>query len=290
VRAASLGPRLRLALRVAALWGVVGAAAAGAAAEAATSADAAVDPQKLLARAFANLYADDYIQTLELSSESGSMRPLSRTLQILRKQSARPGKALVRFLEPQDVRRTSILILENDGQSDDLWVYLPALRMTRRISSSQRADSFFGTDLSYEDVEPKHADDYDVTLGDAAEDAEGCIVLEIRAREGIESTYERMVSCIEPERALIVWTDFYRKGTRIKRLRMDPDSVRAVRDRFIPHLMTMETLRTRSQTRVRTLSYELVGELPEKLFSTWNLEAGDAERDRSRTGERIEAE
>jgi hypothetical protein len=254
----------------------------------------AVDPKDLLARAFANLYADDYIQTLELSSESttrsGSMRPLSRTLQILRKQSARPGKALVRFLEPQDVRRTSILILENENASDDLWVYLPALRMTRRISSSQRADSFFGTDLSYEDVEPKHADDYDVTLGEAAEDAEGCIVLDIRAREGIESTYERMLSCIEPERALILWTDFYRKGTRIKRLRMDPGSVRAIGERFIPHLITMETLRTRSQTRVRTLSYELVGELPEKLFSTWNLEAGDADRDRSRTGIRVEAE
>lgn len=250
----------------------------------------AADPQKLLARAFANLYADDYIQTLELSSESGSMRPLARTLQILRKQSARPGKALVRFLEPQDVRRTSILILENDAKSDDLWVYLPALRMTRRISSSQRADSFFGTDLSYEDVEPKHAEDYDVTLGEATEEAEGCIVLEIRARKGIESTYERMLSCIEPERALILWTDFYRKGTRIKHLRMDPASVRAVGDRFIPHLIVMETLRTRSQTKVRTLSYELVGELPEKLFSTWNLEAGDAERDRKRTGERVEAE
>ncbi len=253
-------------------------------------ADESIDPQDLLARAFANLYADDYIQTLELSSESAAMRPLARTLQILRKQSARPGKALVRFLEPQDVRRTSILILENDGKSDDLWVYLPALRMTRRISSSQRADSFFGTDLSYEDVEPKHAEDYEVALGDAAQDAEGCIALEIRAREGIESTYERMLSCIEPERALILWTDFYRKGTRIKRLRMDPASVRAVGERFIPHLITMETLRTRSQTKVRTLSYELVGELPEKLFNTWNLEAGDAERDRSRTGERVEAE
>jgi hypothetical protein len=280
-RTASAGWRLLVALLTVWAW---------AAQVAAVDTSAAVDPQKLLARAFANLYADDYIQTLELSSESGSMRPLARTLQILRKQSARPGKALVRFLEPQDVRRTSILILENDGKSDDLWVYLPALRMTRRISSSQRADSFFGTDLSYEDVEPKHAEDYDVALGEATGDAEGCIVLEIRARAGIESTYERMLSCIEPERALILWTDFYRKGTRIKRLRMDPASVRAVGDRFIPHLITMETLRTRSQTKVRTLSYELVGELPEKLFSTWNLEAGDAERDRSRTGERVEAE
>jgi hypothetical protein len=238
----------------------------------------------LLARAFANLYADDYIQTLELTTQGVASRPMSRTLQILRKQSAQPGKALVRFLEPFDVRRTSVLILENEGKNDDLWVYLPALRMTRRISSSQRADSFFGTDLSYEDVEPKHAGDYEVAPGGAAEDAEGCVVMEIRARAGFASTYERMLSCIEPERALIRWTDFYRAGNRVKRLRMDPQSVRPIGERFIPFLITMETLRTRSRTEVRTHSYELVKKLDEKLFNTWNLEAGDADEDRSRSG------
>jgi hypothetical protein len=167
-------------------------------------------------------------------------------------------------------------------------VYLPALRMTRRISASQRADSFFGTDLSYEDVEPKHAEDYEVTLGGPAEDAEGCIVLDIRARPTFASTYERMISCIEPERAVIRWTDFERKGVRVKRLRMDPQSVRPVGKRFIPYLIIVDTFATRSQTLVKTQSYELVGELPEKLFSTWNLEAGDAEKDRSRSGVRAE--
>lgn len=243
-----------------------------------------LDPHALLARAFANLYADDYIQTMELAAQSPGMRPVVRTLQILRKQSITPGKALVRFLEPPDVRRTSVLILENATTNDDLWVYLPALRMTRRISSSQRADSFFGTDLSYEDVEPKHADDYDVVPGGAAEDAAGCVVLDIRARPPFESTYERMLSCVEPERALIRWTDFYRKGERVKQLRMDPKSVKPIGERFIPFLITMETLRTRSRTEVRTQSYELVKKLDEKLFNTWNLEAGDAEKDRNRVG------
>ena len=246
--------------------------------------DPASDPRALLERAFANLYADDYIQTLQLAAASPGMRPVVRTLQILRKQSVQPGKALVRFLEPPDVRRTSVLIVENDAANDDLWVYLPAVRMTRRISSSQRADSFFGTDLSYEDVEPKHAEDYDVTPGGAAEDAEGCVVLDIRARPTFSSTYERMLSCIEPERALIRWTDFYRKGERVKRLRMDPREVKPIGQRFIPFLITMETLRTRSRTDVRTQSYELVGKLDEKLFNTWNLEAGDAEKDRTRSG------
>jgi hypothetical protein len=65
---------------------------------------------------------------------------------------------------------------------------------------------------------------------------------------------------------------------------MDPKSVKPIGERFIPFLITMETLRTRSRTAVRTQSYELVKELDEKLFNTWNLEAGDAEKDRTRSG------
>ena len=239
----------------------------------------------LLARAIENLYADDYVQTLELETQAPRMRSLARTLQITRKQSVRPGKALLRFLEPFDVRRTSVLILENEGASDDVYVFLPALGMTRRISASQRADAFFGTDLSYEDIEPKHAEDYLARyLPRDARPGDDCVVIELRPAEGFESTYERMVSCIETGRALIRWTEFHRHGKPIKRLEVDLEQVRKIGQRFIPFLMRVRTLRTGSLTLVRTERYELTGEIPERLFSTWNLEAGDAARDRSRAG------
>jgi hypothetical protein len=243
----------------------------------------ALDPQQLLARAFANLYADDYVQKLTLSTRVGSARPLDRTLQITRKQSVQPGKALVRFLAPFDVRRTSILILENDTANDDLYVYLPALEMTRRISSAQRADSFFGTDLSYEDIEPKQASDYDVRVL-PADATEPCVRLEILPGKGFESTYEAMISCIEPERALIYWTEFRRRGKAVKRLEIDLAEVEPVKQRFIPYRMTVRSLTTGSETEMRTESYELVDTVPESLFTTWNLEAGDAKRDRKKTG------
>ncbi len=74
----------------------------------------------LLERAFHNLYAEDYIQTLVLATQSRGGNEMHRRLQLTRRQSVRPGKALLRFLYPQSIRRTSVLILENDGASDDL--------------------------------------------------------------------------------------------------------------------------------------------------------------------------
>lgn len=242
---------------------------------------ASESPAALLERAFRNLYGDDFVQVMELSTERRGGQAMVRRIQLVRKQSERPGKAMVRFLEPPEVRRTAVLILEADGRYDDLFVFLPALGKVRRIAAGQRADAFFGTDLAYEDVEPKHADDWQVSLVERSEE-EGtpCVLLDIRPLEAAVSTYERMVSCIDPERAVILRTDFWRAGEAVKRLRVRPADVRDVAGRQIPFLLTMETPRLRSQTVVTTESYELREGLPAAIFTQSNLETGDADGDR----------
>jgi len=240
---------------------------------------------ELLARAFENLYAEDYIQTMELTTTPRSGRGMTRVIQITRKQSVLPGRALIRFLEPYAVRRTSVLILENEARTDDLYVYLPATRLTRHLSNSQRADSFFGTDLAYEDIEPKYTEDYYVRIvGRDSQSGSPCILLELRNRETFESTYDRLVSCVEERRGVILWTDFYRDGKAIKRLEVDPASIRNIGTRFIPFSMTVTNLRRRSTTAITTTTYDIHPNIPDTLFSTWNLEAGDARRDRTQAG------
>ena len=44
------------------------------------------------------------------------------------------------------------MIMPDKEKDDDQWLYLPAMRKVRRISVSDRADYFLGTDLSYEDI------------------------------------------------------------------------------------------------------------------------------------------
>ncbi len=240
----------------------------------------------LLDRAYKNLYAEDYIQTLVLATRSRGGSEMRRRLQLTRRQSVRPGKALLRFLYPQSIRRTSVLVLENEGASDDFYVYLPAVRITRHLSSAQKGDSFFGTDLSYEDVEPKSIEDFEVRFVEEDAPPPGaapCVRVEITAAPGFDSAYERQVSCLERERGIILWTDYYVKGRHLKRLTVDPAEVRRVGDRWIPFLITLETPRLRSSTKVITEDYELRAEIPDNLFNAWNLEAGDARSDRRKT-------
>jgi hypothetical protein len=163
-----------------------------------------------------------------------------------------------------------------------IYIYIPASRITRHLTSSQKSDAFFGTDLAYEDLEPKSLDDFDVKpLGSCASGERRNELVEIKPKLEMSSGYERMISCIEEERGILLWTEFYVKGTAIKRLDVEVGSLQKIGKRFVPFKMKMRDLRRGSVTTIETEVYEVSAAIPEKLFSTRNLEVGNARRDRA---------
>ncbi len=61
-------------------------------------------------------------------------------------------KSLFVFDEPRDVRGTALLVHAHRESADDQWLYLPALKRVKRISSSNRSGSFMGSEFAYEDM------------------------------------------------------------------------------------------------------------------------------------------
>jgi len=89
-------------------------------------------------------------------------------------------KTLIRFLEPADVRGTGFLTFDYRDRDDDKWLYLPALRRSRRIVSSENARSFMGSEFSYADMTPPTVADFTFTIA-GEEDINGvsCFTLEV---------------------------------------------------------------------------------------------------------------
>ena len=73
-------------------------------------------------------------------------------------------KKLIRFLAPADVKGTGMLTFDYKVKDDDIWLYMPALRKTRRIVSSEKAKSFMGSEFSYADMTPPNFDDFSFKL------------------------------------------------------------------------------------------------------------------------------
>lgn len=61
---------------------------------------------------------------------------------------------LVRYETPADVRGTKFLLIDRpEPQDDDMFLFLPELKRTRRITGAQRNGAFMGSDFSYADMQ-----------------------------------------------------------------------------------------------------------------------------------------
>ncbi len=61
-------------------------------------------------------------------------------------------KTLVVFEKPRDVKGTVFLTYARKKGNDDQWLFLPALKRIKRISSSNRSGPFMGSEFAYEDI------------------------------------------------------------------------------------------------------------------------------------------
>lgn len=60
-------------------------------------------------------------------------------------------KSLVVFDSPRDVEGTALLSHAKILEPDDQWLYLPALKRVKRISSANKSGSFVGSEFAFED-------------------------------------------------------------------------------------------------------------------------------------------
>ncbi len=90
--------------------------------------------------------------TMELIDKRGSKR--MRVARFFRMTDGDDRKLAIFYESPKAIKDTAFLTFDygEGGRDDDQWLYLPALRRTRRIASSDRGSAFLGTDFSYEEV------------------------------------------------------------------------------------------------------------------------------------------
>jgi outer membrane lipoprotein-sorting protein len=83
-------------------------------------------------------------------------------------------KNLTNFTQPKDVKGTSFLSFSHPSAADDQWLYLPALKRVKRISSSNKSGPFMGSEFAFEDLSSFEIEKYhykylaDETINDLA--------------------------------------------------------------------------------------------------------------------------
>lgn len=188
------------------------------------------------------------------------------------------SKLVVRFLWPSDIKGTAFLQIEHNGRDDDLWVYLPALKKSRRLVASNKKDSFAGSDFSYGDYLPPEVEQFNHrVLRTEAIHGSTCHVIEsvpLNNTIANEIGYAKKITWVREDNSLEVRIEYYDDDGQLLKTQMalEHKLVEPHRGRWLALRREMTNHRTHHRTIFSYANLTVGHEIPDSAFSVRSLE------------------
>lgn len=198
---------------------------------------------------------------LRMKITDGAGRSRTRVVQSRTMKFKGGTKQLMIFESPADVRNTALLSVDYDAgaKDDDQWLYLPSLRKSTRISSSDKSGAFMGSDLTFSDMTKKDTTQYTYKLLKAEVKAggEACWLIESRpssAKEKRETGYLKSLVWISKAKLIPVQTKAWvREGKKLKYTKFA--RIKKVDGLWIPHRIAVRTVRGKKVVSTTVLDF-----------------------------------
>jgi len=149
-------------------------------------------------------------------------------------------KGLTVFDEPRDIKGTSFLSYSHALEPDEQWIFLPALKRVKRISSSNKSGPFMGSEFAYEDISsfeiPKYSYLY---LRDELFNGMDCYVLELRPQYQ-HSGYTKSHVWIDKAEFRSQKIDYYDRKDSLLKTQIFSDYQQYLDQYWRAHTMTMQ--------------------------------------------------
>ncbi len=205
-----------------------------------------------------------------------------RLMKAFRKDKGEDKLSIMFFIEPADVRDTGFLTWDYDdaNRDDDQWLYLPELKKTKRIASSDKSGSFMGSDFSYADMTSRDLENYDYKLlKEAAVDGHAVWVIESlpRSAEIVERYgYTKSVVFVRQDNYVVVrGINWVKEGDKLKY--MDVKQLEKIDGIWVPlevHMFTKKSNVTLHKTVLKYKDVRFNQDLKEDFFTVRQLEKG----------------
>jgi hypothetical protein len=214
--------------------------------------------------------------TMTLIDRAGGKK--IRKLEINYRETAEGKDAYLVFSEPADVAGTKFLTISHKGADAEQRLYLPALKKTRKISSSGKDGAFVNSDFYFYDLEDRNFDDNSYTflaadqaIADKAFEGMKFSKIEMKPKDA-SAPYARTVAYVNQDNHFVYKLECYDKkdGSLLKTfLFVKVENIKG-------HLIPTQTLVTNNKSGTRTLlaMTDLQVDVGAKaeLFSEKNLE------------------
>ena len=183
-------------------------------------------------------------------------------------------KILIRIKTPPDIRLTGFLSWENPTGPDTQFLYLPAMKKTRRISSKDTDQSFVGSDFNLYDLGNLKLDDFDYSdTKTEMLDGRECWYYECTAKPGSDAPYSRIQTWTDKEYIIRTKMIYYDKRGRLFK-QMTASKMMRDQNIWTPHFIMMENLQDRHKTEFHMKKIDYNVSVPDFIFDATNLETG----------------
>ena len=162
----------------------------------------------------------DFKAALKMVLRNKHGQQTERNMRVRTLEQADDGdKSLIIFDNPGDVKGTAFLSFTHKQDTDDQWLYLPALKRVKRIASSNKSGPFVGSEFAFEDLSSQEVEKYTYKyLRDENFDERQHFVVELDPVDP-KSGYKRQIIWVDQAEYRVWKVEFYdRRDALLKTL------------------------------------------------------------------------
>ena len=214
---------------------------------------------------------------LTLTSQKGAVR--TREILMRGKDYGDVKKSVFIFSAPKDVLGVAYLSFDypdkgETKQDSDSWLYMPAMKKTRRISSSGKDDDFMGTDFSYADLGDRGLNkDTFTLLGEESVDGQDCYKVEAAAKDKSEKSPKRVL-WFRKDNYILAKAEYYDRQNNLYKA-LSCSGIKQVDGIWTTEKMFMKNAKTGHSTLLELKDVKYNMEIPDSYFTVSAIERGN---------------
>ncbi len=180
-------------------------------------------------------------------------------------------KGLSIFDEPRDVKGTAFLSFTHIQGNDDQWLYLPALKRVKRISSSNKSGPWMGSEFANEDLTSFEIEKYSYKfLREDEVDGDKVFVSELYPLYK-NSGYSKSISWLDQDHYRVRKIEYFDKNDKLLKVMTFSNYKQYLDKYWRAHKQVMENVQTGKSTSIEWDDYKFNTGLTEKDFSKSSL-------------------
>ena len=208
---------------------------------------------------------NDTEANMEMILINATGKSTSRKIRVKTLEMENQGdKSITVFDLPKSIKGTVFLSHSHIDKADDQWIYIPALKITRRIASRYKSEPLMGSEFAFEDMISFELEKFEFEY--ITEDETHYIIKQIPIDEF--TGYSEQKVWVEKERYIVTKIEFYdRKEALLKTLKLD--EYKLYQDKFWrAHKSQMVNSQTRKETVLILENIKFGVGLKESNFNT----------------------